>query len=185
MYEESELIDGLRKRDHNVMRTMYEYYFPMIEDLVCRNGGNREDAADVFQEGMVVTYEKVCSAKFVWSSTLKTYLFAVCRNKWLMELRRRRSKGTDVLSDVTIADEGSIEKDVLRSERNALMRKHFANLGENCQKVMTLFFKKFSLREIALKMGFSEAYAKKRKFVCQQKLIALIADDPIYKELKE
>jgi len=157
----------------------------MILDLVCKNNGNAVDAADVFQEGMVVVFEKTNLHEFTWKSSVKTYLFAVCRNKWLMELRRRKSKGTDTLLDIEIADEMSVEQDIIRSERYNLMRRHFTKLGSDCQKVMTMFFQKIPLKEIAVKMGFTIAYSKKRKFTCQQKLISMIADDPMYKELTE
>jgi RNA polymerase sigma factor (sigma-70 family) len=157
----------------------------MILDLVCKNTGNKEDAADVFQEGMIVIFEKTNLTDFTWNSSVKTFLFAVCRNKWLMELRRRKSKETDTLLDLAISDGTSIEQDIMRNERHNLMRKHFENLGADCQKVMTMFFQKFSLRQISIKMGYSEAYSKKRKFTCQKKLIALIANDPLYIELTE
>jgi len=185
MYKESELIHGLRKRDRTVMQYVYEQYYPMILDLVCKNGGTSADAADVFQEGMIVTFEKTTRVDFKWTSTIKTYLFAVCRNKWLMELRRKKSKGTDTLLEVVVADEVSIHQDIIRSERHNLMRNQFSKLGEDCQKVMTMFFEKLSIREISIKMGYSEAYSKKKKFTCQKQLINLISNDPRFKELIE
>ena len=69
------------------------------------------------------------------------------------------------------------------NEKKELMRLHFGQLGADCQEVLRRFFDGDSLRQIAEVMNFTEAYAKKRKFICQQKLIAAISADPIYNEL--
>lgn len=184
MYNESDLIHGIRNQEAEALRYAYREYFPMILDLITKNGGSDEDGADIFQEGMVVLYQKVQDINFEWRSTLKTYLFAVCRNKWLMELRRRKTKNTSSMEDnFSLADEHSIQKDIISNERNELMRRHFQNLGDDCQQVLKLFFASTSLRDIGKIMGFSEAYAKKKKFTCQQKLIETVMADPIYKEL--
>ncbi len=63
------------------------------------------------------------------------------------------------------------------------MRKHFLRLGSKCQTVLQMFFEGESLRKIAEAMNFTESYAKKRKFVCQQRLIQAISEDPLFKEL--
>lgn len=186
MYKEQDLIEGIKQRDGQIMHFVYVEYFPMIQDLVQKNGGTREDASDVFQEGMVVLYEKVQDRSMEWSSTIKTYLFAVCRNKWLMELRKKRIRNTaSVLKETTgTLDETYIHKDIITSERNELMRKHFKQLGDDCRRILTLFFESTSMRDIGKKMGFSEAYAKKKKFTCQKQLIEAVMSDPVFNELK-
>jgi len=66
-----------------------------------------------------------------------------------------------------------------------VFKTHLENLGEDCQRVLKMFFAGNSLKYIAGQMGFTEAYAKKRKFVCQQKLIAAIEQDVLFRELAE
>jgi RNA polymerase sigma factor (sigma-70 family) len=184
MYNEQEIIIGLRGRNLGIMEYLYQQYYPMILDLIQKNGGTDEDASDIFQEGMIVVYEKVQDSTFEWRSTVKTYLYAVCRNKWLMELRSKRNKATTTLDDNRdISEDTSIQRDIIASERNELMRKHFKNLGKDCRQVLELFFQSKSLREIGQIMKYSEAYAKKKKFYCQQKLIQTISLDPVFKEL--
>ena len=46
-----------------------------------------------------------------------------------------------------------------------------------------MFLKGHMLKEIASEMGFTEMYAKKRKFLCQKELITTIENDVIFKEL--
>ena len=77
-----------------------------------------------------------------------------------------------------------VQQDFVRQEQFDMYRKHFAQLSADCQKVLGMFFKGHSLREIAQEMEFTEAYAKKRKFTCQKHLIQSIEEDSLYKELK-
>lgn len=186
MYTELELVNGLKKRDVNVVKHLYVTYYPVIKDLIQKNGGSEEDASDIFQEGMVVVFEKTQDKNFSWSSSIKTYLYAVCRNKWLMQLRRQRNRGTTHLADhLDVAEDQNVQHDIIVQEKKALMRKHFGYLGDDCQSVLRMFFAGNSMRKIAAAMGFTEAYAKKRKYSCQKKLIQAISNDPLFNELSE
>jgi DNA-binding NarL/FixJ family response regulator len=72
-----------------------------------------------------------------------------------------------------------------QARRRQVFKSHLSSLGEDCQQVLKLFFEGKSLKEIAGQMGFTAAYAKKRKFICQQKLIASIEQDVLFRELTE
>lgn len=184
MYTELQLIAGLKKRDLSVMKHLYANYYPMIRDLIQKNGGSEDDASDIFQEGMVVLYQKSQDHDFTWTSKLKTFLYAVCKNKWLMHLRKKRNSETVTLTDnLEISSSLNVQDDLIMLEKKELMRMHFSQLGADCQEVLRRFFDGDSLRQIAAVMNFTEAYAKKRKFVCQQRLIQAISADPIYNEL--
>lgn len=185
MYTELELVAGLKERDLRVMKHLYANYFLMIRDLIQKNGGSEDDASDIFQEGMVVLYQKSQDLDFNWTSSLRTFLYAVCKNKWLMQLRKKRNSATVDLDDsVEISSTINIHHELIMHEKKELMRTHFGQLGADCQEVLRRFFAGDSLSQIAAVMNFTEAYAKKRKFICQQKLIQAISTDPIYNELK-
>lgn len=183
-YTEPELIEGLRTRNLTIMQYLYVEYMPMIRDFISRNGGSDEDAADMFQEGLLVCFEKTHDMDFHWTSTMKTYLYAVCKNKWLMQLRTKRNRGVTTLPEnIEISSVEDIHQDIVQHEQKELMRKHFRMLGSDCQRVLQMFFEGISLRKIGEAMNFTEAYAKKRKFTCQQRLIKAITNDPLHQEL--
>ncbi len=186
-YSEDELLNGLRLRDRKVLLFIYDEFFGMIWDLVKRNSGTIEDAQDLFQEALVVLFEKVHDQEFILTSKIKTFLYAVARNKWLMILRTSRNRGTSVVDTnaLEIAQDPSIQKDLIRHEKNELMRRHLKSLGSDCQQILVMFFRGSSLREIGNKMGFTESYAKKRKFLCQKRLIEMVKADSRYPELKQ
>jgi hypothetical protein len=72
---------------------------------------------------------------------------------------------------------------MLEYQQRQLYKKHFLGLGADCQKILKLFLEGQSLKSIADLMGFTEKYAKKRKYVCQKQLIAAIEQDDLYHEL--
>lgn len=77
-----------------------------------------------------------------------------------------------------------IQEIMEEEERFRLYRAKFRKLSESCRKVMSLYFQKVPMEEIAKLMGFSsEGYAKKRKYQCKEKLIGLIREDRSFNEL--
>lgn len=184
-YNDLEIVDGIKTRDRSVLSFVYDSYFPMILDFTRKNSGNQDDARDLFQEGLLVIYEKVINEGLELRSSFRTYLYAVCRNKWLMILRRKRTGPQMIVDTEQVAERvQEVPADIQKQEQFELYRKHFNLLAEDCQKVLRLFFKGHALREIGTIMGFSEKYAKKRKFTCQKHLITAIEHDTLYHELK-
>ena len=80
---EKALLQGLAKNDRKAVETIYRQNYNTIQALVVSNNGSADDAKDVFQEAMVVLYEKVRTGTFELNCLLKTYLYSVCRRLWL------------------------------------------------------------------------------------------------------
>ncbi|MEO0896428.1 MAG: sigma-70 family RNA polymerase sigma factor [Bacteroidota bacterium] len=175
---------GLRQRDSRVLGQIYTRFFPMLAQHVRQRGGSEDDAKDVFQDTMVVLFRKLQSPDFQLTSSLGTFLMGVGRKVWLKKVSRRGSHPEEALVEVELEDEEKIETELEITERNRLFRAKLLQLGQDCQKVLRLFFAGIPMAQIAQKMGFaSENYAKKRKFQCKQKLTKLIKEDPRFKEL--
>ena len=183
-YSNEALITGIRSKDRAVLEYIYQQYFPMIIEFVGKNSGTREDAKDIFHDGLTAIYEKSVKGDISLKSSFKTYLYAICKNLWLMVLRRKKTAlKVETKENLMTAMPKGIEEDIISQQRYKLFRQYFAILGEDCQKVLNMFFQGDSLKEIAKKMGFSEGYAKKKKFTCQKQLIGSIEKDALYKEL--
>ena len=180
-----QILDGIRNRDRTILTHVYEHYFPMIREFIIKNSGTEEDARDIFQESLVVIFEKLKTDDVKLSSRFTTYFYAICRNKWLMVLRRNRT-GPKMVVDTQLVEENHpvTSSELGKHEQYQLYRQHFKSLSDDCKKLLNYFFSGHSLREIGEIMGFTEMYTKKRKFVCQKKLITAIETDPLFKELK-
>ena len=83
---DSEIILGILNDSKEILNRLYLTYFPMVLQLVLNNNGNEDDAKDVFQEAVIVLYNKVKSGNFELNSKLKTFIYSVCRRLWLKRL---------------------------------------------------------------------------------------------------
>jgi RNA polymerase sigma factor (sigma-70 family) len=126
------------------------------------NSGSNEDAKDIFQDALVVLYQKVKQPAFALSVPLKTYLFAIVKNCWLQELRRRKKLPTSNVPD-DVAETITDEEPGFSTATTA-----FNLLSEKCKELLILFyFKKKNFKEIAKVFSFSdERVAKNQKYRC-------------------
>lgn len=184
-YTDDAIIEGLKKRDNGVIRYIYKEYYPTIKFLITTNSGTENDAEDVFQDALVVLYRKIARENLVLTSSFKTFLYSICRNLWLQKLDRRvfSSEFLEMEDLSELEDNILLEQADEEQEKYRLFQQHFLKLSQDCQKVLRLFLKKTSLREIAEIMGFkTEKYAKTRKFMCKEKLKNSIINDPFFKK---
>ena len=76
---DNEVILGILNNSENVLKRLYIAYFPMVLQLVINNNGDSDDAKDIYQEAIIVLYNKVKTGDFELSSKLKTYIYSICR----------------------------------------------------------------------------------------------------------
>lgn len=180
LYSDQDILNGLRNKDRKMIRFVYTGYFRSIQRLIIKNSGNTEDAEDIFQDVMVILYKKIKNKKLKLTCSLKTYMYAICRNLWLQKLQNKDNSNLE-LREVNGEHIKPFElnKDMQYEEKYNLYQKHFLKLSDDCQEVLKLFLKKASLKEIANIMGFSSVdYAKTRKYLCKKNLIERILNDP-------
>ncbi len=179
------LLEGLKQSDGKIIEEIYNLVLPSVIQWVKENNGTETDARDIFQDGLIALFRKLKAGDFVLTCTLKSYLRIVCRNMWLTKIRNRKNKKLSPLTNIepVVLDEGMIEN-IERTDKERIFFKHFDQLDEKCQKIMSLFFNKVSLGQIAEQMGNSVGYIKKRKFLCKEKLVSAVKADPLFLELR-
>ncbi len=179
-------LEGIASRDSKVITEIYKDILPGITSWVRQNGGQEEDAKDLFQEMIVSIYKKQKSGDFVLTCKFWSYALVVCRNLWFAKTRKsERISYVEQVDDDRVEIGQSMQEELEQKEQLQLYRMHFASLTESCQKVLSLFFAKVKMAEIARKMDSSEAYIKKKKFKCKENLVRKIKADPLFAELTD
>ncbi|MEJ7660739.1 MAG: hypothetical protein WKG07_14545 [Hymenobacter sp.] len=114
----------------------------MISHFVLQNSGSEDDARDVYQEGVMVFYEKVCEGSLELSCQIKTYLYAVCRRLWLKRLTSKsRLHGVRLLDEeeygpyLNTGAEDDVQEAEERDRRFATMSEALTHLGEPCRSL--------------------------------------------------
>ena len=82
-------IDGIRNNNSKIINEIYEKYSKAIIQYVTSNNGSADDAQDVFQEGMIVLFQKVHTPDFELTSSLLTYFYSICKFIWSNRLRKK------------------------------------------------------------------------------------------------
>lgn len=184
--KDDRFIKGIASGNTLIIREIYTAYFDSIVSYLIRNKGTAEDAKDLFQDAIMVIYQKTKTEDFQIKYTLHTYLFTICKNLWLKKLRKKQDFGVPLTAVLEPIDDWDVEKVLMNRLKEKLYREKFAELDQVCQKIISLYLEGKTMQEIATALNLnSVGYAKKRKYKCKNSLVALIQNNPIYQELKE
>ena len=172
---DSDIIDGIREGDNLAIQRLYQLHFPPIAHMVTNNRGTWEEAQDIFQEAVMVLYNKTQERDFVLSSRLQTFLYAISKRLWLKQLTRGAAKyHTDALDDheESLAAEGAIEDYEVKEANLLQMEEALNGLGEPCKTILQDFYiQGLSMSAICEKFGYTNAdNAKTQKYKCLQRL---------------
>ncbi len=167
------LLQGLAANDKKAVETIYRENYSTIQSFIVKNNGYPDDARDIFQEAMIVLYEKVTSGSFELTCQIRTYLYSVCRRLWLKRLQQmqRYNPSAESVDEVVSVEE---ELDV-HEKRNAdliIMENALNKIGEPCKSLLEAYYlQKKSMPEIAEFFGYTNAdNAKTQKYKCLVRL---------------
>ncbi len=170
---EKALLQGLARSDKKAIEIIYRENYNMVQSLIINNSGSTDDAKDIFQEAMIVLYEKVRSGTFELNCLIKTYVYSVSRRLWLKRLQQmnRYVPAIENLQDTVPVEEEVEENERINSEFQT-MEKAISSLGEPCKSLLEAYYlEKKSMQEIALFFGYTNAEnAKNQKYKCLVRL---------------
>lgn len=170
---EAELLRGLAANEKQAAERIYRENFPVIQAMIVNNSGNPEDAADIFQEGMIVLYEKAKSPDFVLNCQIRTFVYSVCRRLWLKKLQQanRYSISPDASEEIVAVDE-DIEFHEAKQAEFTIMENALGKIGEPCKSLLEAYYlQKKGMQEISEMFGYTNAdNAKTQKYKCLVRL---------------
>jgi len=168
-----EVILGVLNNSKDALNKLYKAYYAMVLQFILNNNGDEDDAKDVYQEAIIVLYNKIKEGNFELSSKLKTYIYSVCRRIWLKKLNLNSKKTGNITDyeDVLIVEEDVVEHE----EKDAAfvkMQSALDHLGEPCKTIIQDFYiHDLSMQDICEKFGYTNTdNAKTQKYKCLQRL---------------
>ena len=167
------LLQGLARNDKKAVETIYRDNYGMVQALIINNNGSTDDARDVFQEAMIVLYEKARSGTFELQCQIKTYMYSVSRRLWLKKLQQTKRYTSDFGDpDSLVPVEDDLEDHLKRDQEFGMMEKAILGLGEPCKSLLEAFYiEKKNMQEIAADFGYTNAEnAKTQKYKCLMRL---------------
>jgi len=167
--KESELLSKIHKGDEKALEYLYKKYYRMMTRMVMTNNGTEQEAKDIYQEALIVFWQKAVSGNLVLTSKISTYLYSICLNLWRKELDRKSRLSHEEKDSPFLHDNE-------REERIKIVHECINELGDTCRKILTYYyFDGMSMSDIAEKLDFANTdTAKTKKYKCKKRLDSLI-----------
>lgn len=171
---DSDVIERMKDGDNSVVSDLYSHYFPMVSNYIIKQGGQREDAQDVFSDAIIAILQHAQRENFFLTASLGTYLFAVCQRLWFNRLRNIH-KNREMLQ-VNFDESNLIEQEnplsILEKEDNREFLVNALNhVGKRCKTLLTYYSQNYSMSEIAEIEGYKDVNTVKMSlYTCRKRL---------------
>ncbi|MCS3796970.1 RNA polymerase sigma factor [Niastella sp. OAS944] len=152
---------------------LYQQAFPLVAKYVHAMGGSFEEAKDVFQDALVIYYEKLTTAGVTLKYSERSYILGIAKHCWAKKnkLNNRYTSLPDSIQSIAIegnAGQSSAEK--------LLQLLHTS--GQKCMELLRAFYyDKLPMHKIAARFRFSsERSATVQKYKCLEKVRDIVKD---------
>ena len=169
--KDSEVLAKIVSGDESALDYLYKKYYRMMIKLVVTNSGTEDEARDIYQDALIVFWEKARKGNLVLTSKISTFIYSICLNLWRKELERKSRLSNEEKDDVEFIE-------IERTERIQIIRSCINELGDTCKRIlMYYYFDGMSMNEIAEKLGYANNdTAKTKKYKCKKKLDELVKE---------
>ena len=172
-YKEAELLKRLANNEKAAIETIYKDNYKLIQQLIINNNGTEDDARDIFQEALIVLYQKSQSESFELNCQIKTYVYSICKRLWLKRLQQSRRFETPVDNfEEMVPVEEDLEAHLKLERQYGIMRSALGKIGEPCKSLLEAFYiHDKNMSEISSFFGYTNSdNAKNQKYKCMQRL---------------
>ena len=175
---ESKIIGFLQDdKQERAFSRLYKFY-PKVEKHVLINSGSKDEALDIYQDGLVILYKKVTDPNFDLSNSqikIEGFLINTCKLLWSNELRKKKVRSGDdsKLSGLqfdSVSDQDDIQKQIEKENKFKIIEDVIKKLGDKCRSILEMFYyKSQSMDSIAKKLGYKTVKsAKVQKYKCME-----------------
>lgn len=191
-FTDQELVEMIltKNRQNMAITLLYRQYYGVLENYILQNSGSSDDAADIIQEVMLIFVQMISEGKFRAESSIKSFLYSICRNLWITELRKRKSSAArhEKYEESTEKVDSDVSESIAKTESLKYIMGLFQELGNKCKQILQLFYyEELPMKEICEKLDFSsEQVLRNKKYKCLKSLIEKTQASPqVYQNLQK
>jgi DNA-directed RNA polymerase specialized sigma24 family protein len=165
MPEMNNLIRATAADREKLFITLYKSAFPSVARYVSKMSGSFDDAKDIFQDALVIYYEKVATGAISIKTNENAYLLGISKHLWL-----RKFKDNVLHTPINGIDLEATADEEDYSE-NKLMH-YLATTGRKCMDLLrSFYYDNVPLADAATLFGFSGVRsATVQKYKCLEKV---------------
>lgn len=151
---------------------LYQQAFPLVAKYVRNKGGSFEEAKDIFQDALVLYYEKLVTSHVTLQYSERSYILGIAKHLWAKKNKEHNNHIAldDSLTGIAMEDPGTAVPDKLLD-----LLQHS---GRRCMELLRAFYyDKLSMTKIAKQFGFgSERSATVQKYKCLEKVRDIVKE---------
>lgn len=168
-----------KQNREQVFTGLYKKAFPAVARYVAKMGGTFDGAKDVFQDALVIYYEKQLSNGIAIQSSEKAYLLGIAKHLWLKTYNANADK---VPLDLSNADEQPEE--TIPGYATGKLMHYLETAGQKCMDMLKAFYyDKLPVTQITEQFGYSGVRsATVQKYKCLEKVRETIKQQALHYE---
>jgi DNA-directed RNA polymerase specialized sigma24 family protein len=144
---------------------LYKKAFPGVAKYVGKMGGSFDEAKDIFQDTLVVYYEKMVNSPIAVHTNEQAYLLGIAKHLWAKKFRE------NTLLAPLDSQPDFIEEDEFQPSSVKLTH-YLETAGQKCMEILKAFYyDNLPVNAIATLFGYSgERSATVQKYKCMEKI---------------
>ncbi|EZH74315.1 RNA polymerase subunit sigma-24 [Aquimarina atlantica] len=186
-HSDQKYIEALLKNDTVVLTEIYDKFAPKVVGYIKNNSGDESRAQDIIQETLITIYKQAKEKGLQLTCPFDAYFFLLCKRKWLNELKKHSNNQVTINEEIVSIDDESVrfaEETEIFNAKHELFKEMFDQLGKACKELLKVTFTTKSMEEVALKLGQSYGYVRKKKSLCIGQLTKLVQNTPKFNKIK-
>ena len=148
---------------------LYEQAFPLVASFIHRMGGSLDDARDIFQDSLIVFYEKALEDKLHLRVSAQAYILGIAKHLWSRKFNESIKKVSlnDMETEISIPDDFYVVPDATHK-----LARFLELAGQKCMNLLqSFYYEKMSMENIAERFGYgSTRSATVQKYKCLEKV---------------
>lgn len=152
---------------HQWLLNLYNEAFPAVAKYIAARGGSLDDAKDIFQEALVIFYEKTAAGNLQVTHTDKAYLLGISRHLWYHQQQKQNRLSQQPVEN--LPDIAASEPDEPSASR---LLRVLETAGKKCMDLLQAFYyDKLNMKQLATQFNLSgERSATVQKHKCMEKV---------------
>ena len=145
---------------------LYKIAFPSVAKYVSKMGGSLDEAKDIFQDALVIYYEKTVGEAIILQTNEQAYLLGTAKHLWAKKFRGNIQH--------TSLDDNAFEFEAEESSQpsETKLMHYLETAGQKCMEILKAFYyDNIAVEKIAGLFGYSGVRsATVQKYKCMEKV---------------
>lgn len=180
--KEEDIVSLINKgKDREVVPLLYKKVYPLVERYIVRNSGNKDDAADIFQDALLLFYKQIIHKTYDQKYKVFGYLYKICIYKWVNKAKKNsKIVFVDEIEKFEEPVHDEFTESLISNADENIIRKLFNPIGEKCIELLTYTtYSSLLLEDIMVRMDFNSVSAVKMQLKrCKDKLLKQMDENP-------